>query len=284
MRGARLFAVMAIAGAVGAGVYQSRTAQANGGDVPPTAEFLAAGLRQQELQLPGSLEMSYSMTFSKSAGGQLVEKVDRDYRYLRTPDAQRVECAASNKQRASYDIATGEGRSLSEVEPGKLRGSVGGRPHLLSVRELLETTRYPLYEGALVERVAYGTVDPEAQVVDGHACWKVDIPTSYPNLQKYVAYLDPSIGCNPRKIVFVWTDTAVPTTVRYEDYRAYGAIWFPMKQTITYGSSEDESLAYSIVNAVKEINVGRPVVKSEVLVQFPSGTRVNTGDMVFTVP
>ena len=152
----------------------------------------------------------------------------------------------------------------------------------LALLECLETTNCYLSDGRLVECLALGKVNKQMEKVDGHACWKVDIPSeSQLNVARYLVWLDPAIGYNPRRIDVVWK-TGRPETITFSGYKDLGnGAWFPQQSVHRYESAGKD---YILVASVNSLSAGRVIPLKELKLEFPSGTLVDINGVVVTMP
>lgn len=247
----------------------------------PTAEFLAAALRNQELACGQSLEVRYTCETHKVGDGMPYDDVRKFY-YVRTPEALYADVEKQNGKKIvySYDRGTQEYRMSSGSQSGRIGE---GLADPFGCREFLETTRYYLYEGPLCESIKSGTVREQMEKIDGHDCLRVEISTARGTLEKYIVWVDPTIGFNPRRIEFVWKEER-PTVVMFEEYAQIdGGFWFPKKQVNEYFDT-GLNAAYTQTNIVDTVSTGRTIPKDQLTVKFPSGTTVLRADGMFEVP
>lgn len=252
----------------------------------PAAEFLAAGLCKQETSLTNALEVDYTCEWKSSENGVPTDRLVRQFKYVRTPEVLRIERfdPGGRTVTCSYDRVDPQFRSLNTKGSESLGWSGTKLGSLFGNRELLETSRYPLFEGPLCERIEFGTVREQMEEVDGHDCWCIDVPTEYTTLEKYVVWVDPDVGFNPRRIKYVWKHEQ-PTVITFKDYAQHGTgFWFPNQQHLEYFWTS-KNLAYTQVNTVTRISTARSIPKDELIVEFPSGTVLRTpGGGKVTVP
>lgn len=239
----------------------------------PTAEFLAAALRKQEAACGRSLEVEYTGVWQR-AGSRVPSDYEKaHYVYRRTPAALRLDKMSGKGvvDIASYDRESREYRRWLAGE-----GEIGrGLMSPFCTPEFLGTALYPLDDQPLCERIASGSVGDQKEKIDGHYCWRVEIPGHRSGLEKYVVWLDPHIGFCPRRIVYAWTDMQ-PEFISFTDYANLGdGVWFPRKQALSYGSVDKRGATFTIVNTVTRLSRGRVIPKSDMILAFPSGTRVH---------
>lgn len=255
----------------------------------PSADFLAAALRHQEQACGPSLEVEYTGEWQKVGSSAPEDRETAKYKYCRTPDALRVDKLKEDGGRdiQSYDRQSGEFRRLFAAAGNPGSGEVSqGLMTAFGSPEFLDTARYPLREGPLCERVAAGSVSEQKEAIDGHDCWRVEIPTQKSGLEKYIAWLDPEIGFCPRRITVVWKGLK-PDVVSFTHYADLGDdVWFPKTQTVSYADNSDQASTFTIVNTVTKVTLGHVIPKSEAILEFPSGAKVHDAlrDAVYTVP
>lgn len=242
----------------------------------PTPASIAKALRDQEA-VAGMLTVEYDYT-PKIANKNFTSR----FRYIRTPEALRAEEYKGDvlKSVASYDRRSGEYRLLVNNEGIKypelrtyaeLKDSMG-LP--FRAQEFLETTLYQTIGGPLPDLIARGRVSDSRETIDGHPCIRVDVPSTISDVRRYTVWLDPEIGFNPRRIECDRKSTKA-NYVTFGDYKeAAPGFWFPQKQTIIM---VDEKLSIENSNKVISIRVGENHAKSDLLVQFPMGTKVFSG-------
>ena len=281
----------------GASLWVSRsTAEAS---VVPTPDFIAAAMRNQAL---ASIDIKCSP----------VVGVNKSH-YIRTSDALSLTNTStdnSDVHKASYDFASRETRTLVRKSDGSNSGTtktpwLGDPFATLSCHDpvlfvLLWGTEGPR---PLHEWIPSGQVLSEKEDVDGHLCWRVDINQPVEGMTRYSIWADPEIGFSPRRIMMTGIDTSKgPTIVTYRDYKELSpGVWFPMKQVNEYstisfpeeitlggralaptGTVERKTTTY----VVSEATAGKTFSKDEMLVHFPSGTKllVNASTQPVTVP
>ena len=259
-------------------------ARAGTSDSTPSAQFIAAALRNQ-LTVP--LEMRYTQKTFADGGVNPIS-----IHYVRIKDAQFKEyefyrnSVMDYKNSYSYKLNTRESRQLFETSPGVKTGRIAGesRNNAFSRQDQMETAYYCLFDGPICEMVASGSVSPEQEDVDSHKCWRVGLSCSSPAIQKCTIWLDPSIGFCPRQIEIVWTKGDDISTIKFQEYTLLAeGIWFPRKQTIQH--PEDKG-GITNVCSVDEITCGHKPVSQAMEVNFPSGTLVSNElkDMKYKVP
>lgn len=287
----KCLSAVVLLGALGTSAYliSAQSSRASATPTTPSADFLAAALRDQEQSCGESLQVVYTGEWRKVGSDALDDHEVATYTYSRTPEGLRVDKVKEDGSRdsQSFDRASGEYRRLLATGHDAGSGEVAqGLMACFSTPEFFDPVRYPLHEGPLCQGVASGTVSDKAETIDGHTCWRVDIPTQKSGIDKYVAWLDPDVGFCPRRITFMWKSMQ-PEIVEFSDYvDEGGGVWFPMKQTVSYGSTTIKDATFSIVNKVTKVATGKPMAKSDVVLQFPSGTPVHDAlhDADYVVP
>lgn len=247
----------------------------------PTVGFLSSALRDQEMRCGPSLEVEYQVEFHQVAGGPAYV---HHWKYFRTPTFLRAEreMGYETKTICTFDRKTQEFRNLTSA-PNLAQGSIAvGMWMPLTLLECLETTNCYLSDGRLVDCLALGKVSKQMEKVDGHACWKVDIPSkSQLNVTHYLVWLDPAIGYNPRRIDVVWK-TGKPEMVTFSGYKNLGnGAWFPQQSVHRYDSAGKD---YILVASVNSLSAGRVVPLEELKLEFPSGTLVDINGVAVTMP
>jgi hypothetical protein len=250
----------------------------------PTIGFIAAALADQEAQCAGSLVIEYTSDWCKFVDGQKTEQLVARHRYIRTSNALLMEIQQGESTvTTSYDKGLNEYRILSK-QPGETSGRIGtGLGDPFGVRHMFETVRYPLHLDSLCERIAFGTVSEQTEKVDGFDCIRIEILSSRKYLEKYIVWVDAAIGYNPRKIEFVQKDMQ-PDVILFKDYeQVANGLWFPRKQSLQYQSRLVPAETFTVENKITGIEVGQQIPKDQILVKFPSGTRVIAGEVEFIV-
>jgi RNA polymerase sigma factor (sigma-70 family) len=254
----------------------------------PNAAVIAQAMRIQEEACGPSLEVLYTVDI----GNQPPDQPQRRYvrHYIRTPDVlwvenrteklnpgaggwvMRDETMYSYNKRSRelreviYDTGGApvrEGRESNGVAPGLVPG--------LTQLNFVETVaRYLGGERPLYETVNSGIVAAELESVDGHRCWKVEIPKASDGTH-YTIWVDPEIGFCPRRIDCMVSDR-VYARISQSDYRSLSrGVWFPMRQEAVGGNplGRTRTICY-----VTEAAAGRAIPAEEVAVAFPPDTRI----------
>lgn len=256
----------------------------------PSAEFFAVALRQHESR---TLDLVYTTT---------VGKLTCKTRYVRTPEMLYREdtfyypagsMPAVTFSKHSYNRATEEFRTLSVVDNVKEGWITHGLQDPFWQQDMLDPVRFPLppyaqgtSDGTLSSLLSFGNVSETREAVDGYLCWHVVLPTSQKEIVRYDVWLDENIGFCPRRIDFVWSSGS-PTIYHFRDYTASdNGLWFP-RELVVESPARDDVPANTVVCKVESMQVGRAIPKSELEVQFPSGTPVFIGEwreLVFVQP
>ncbi|MCL6628887.1 MAG: hypothetical protein K6U00_04720, partial [Armatimonadetes bacterium] len=181
----------------------------------PSAQFLAAGMKDQER--PGmAIRVTYEYTDEvEYAPGVEVEHpmstVTTRGVYVRTQGVVALRetevrtykngSVAETITKSSYNRATGEFRQLTETDTGKYGIIASTKPlpgHVLTIMSSM--TRYdPLFSGAetpVSRLVEDGTVKGR-EAVGGKDCWKTELCSGKECDQKDLVWVDPEVGFNP---------------------------------------------------------------------------------------
>jgi len=246
----------------------------------PTARFLSAALKDQEVKCGPSLEVDYQVEFHPIAGGRA--SVTR-WSYKRTPEIVRAEreIGFQTKTICTFDRKTEEFRTLT-TSPRLVEGRVSvGLWMPITLLECLETTNFHLPDGRLVDCLTLGKVSKQTEKIDGHSCWRVDIPSKSRNVSRYVVWVDPVIGYNPRRIDLFWV-TEKPETITFTSYKSVEkGVWFPEQSVHRYVNSGKD---YIMVISVSSLTAGRVIPKDQLRLEFPSGTAVSIRGVTVTMP
>lgn len=253
-------------------ITADRPVSANG---MPTPEFIAAALRHQEFSCGQSLEVLYEQEITKRDGS--ISK--SSCRYVRTPEALLRERKREDYAgKESIDRANGEWRYLYTVSgrtTGEIRSIPGGQ---FCDTQCIDPQLYYLGRpGQLANAVKLGEIAETKEQVDGHECWRIEVRASD---RKHVIWVDPNIGFCPRRVEGIMTGSGdAYSSASFHDYKAVGdGVWFPMRQTIESPWKGWPDGKLTTINIVREVNLGTSYPKQELIVSFPSGTRVLVGD------
>ncbi len=250
---------------------------------PPTPYFIAAALEHQEAASGNGLEVNYSTTSGRA------DKVSTmRVHYIRTPEVLFAEENFPNLKRVrySYDRVAREERSIvtslrstTDIKPGmripRVSGHVTGfLTSPFTNTNFIETTRAVLQDGLICDVIGSGTVHAHREDVDGHLCWRVDVSSSHPEAStKYLVWVDSEIGYCPRQIKIV--RTSLPDQViKFQDYVDLGSgVWFPRHHTVDLDDGDGPPL--HVESHVADAAINKTFPKESLLVEFPSGTRVD---------
>ena len=231
---------------------------------PPSAALIAAALNDQQQTAP--VRISFSVSHSDDTDVY-------DYEYIRTADIQYIRAERNGDYSFSYfDRKRSIGRrfvSEGGEKSGLISTDIAGMP--LNYAGIPDPVLCLLHMGYLVDVVSQGTVSREKKQIDGHDCWQVEINKGD---EKYIVWLDPTIGYCPRRTETSWPDSVQTCTLL--DYKNIGnGIWFPM--IVRWTTTE------------AKVNSAQPITDAESLkldIDFPSGTKVEDKilDAVYTVP
>jgi hypothetical protein len=269
---------------------------------PPSLDTILAALRQQGL---ATVEVTYTITTPASsqlklaapygggapaAIGGPTQEGSGDQTYIRTSEAlfmgnygrevsvERVGfCGLSNMR--------GKPTTTSNSPTGTI---VNQQRSILSFWaadvDRIETVLRPMLPWpddtetwTLYGWVKYGKLQSKMEPIDGHDCWKVEVqsPEGVP-LKLLEAWLDPTIGYNPRRLIMHFKGSAEEhaTMVSYKDYREIAdGIWFPAEELV---GSPDPNAAPSITCRASEVRGDRKLSKDDIAVKFPSRTEITT--------
>lgn len=246
---------------------------------PPSAEFLGAALSDQA---KASLDVNYVMLAPDGSEGIRVH-------YVRTPSVlfrEDTNLVSGVVIKASYDVDKNEYRSL-QTWPQRSEGAGWVTAQLrgaLNRQDSVETALFPLYAAepnglsntVLKTLVSKGSVASAMEDVDGSACWRVEIVDETGTGMKQVAFLDPRIGFCPRRIQFRSSKGELQSSNTFLDYSEVSSgIWFPGRIKTEFAAA----LGYpSQERVVKAVRCGVEASKQDLIIKFPSGTRVQLGD------
>ncbi|MBI2844233.1 MAG: hypothetical protein HYX78_12605 [Armatimonadetes bacterium] len=232
----------------------------------PTAEFLAAGLRNQEIESGQSLEVKYTTTIVKdqTSPGEPTKKVMVDY--IRTPSTIYIDRAVYKstdgatgtpefRRKVSYDRAKDEYRALQVIETGQTVSLKTGLPLIDLSTDSVETTWYMFDEERITKLVTAGQVVGQEEV-DGALCYRVDVP------EKCSVWIDPEIGFCPRRI------TRNSRQVDFKDYREIrSGAWFPM-QLIVHTKFGPSDTPGELRSTVDEVYMDRPIAPEKLKIDL----------------
>ena len=262
---------------------------------PPAIDFLVAALRYQEQACGPSLDVRYTVD---SINEPTVGTGRWEMRYVRTPEtlfleesvrsfAESGQWALASTQRCAYNRQTKEYRAVGVNARGSGRaGGVirsGSSVHRFQQNTVLDPVRFPMLLMPLCERLATGRVTSEQEVIDGHACWRIDLPASEAGCVSvaWSVWLDPEVGYCPRRIVESYTGKTglETTTTSFDGYRSLpGGVWFPTESVADYGNG------HGLRIEVQDVFVGKEIPEGELRVDFPAGAKVRVGEDWMILP
>jgi len=264
----------------------------------PDADFIAAALRQQEANCGSSLQINYTV-------GRIGTNVPNDcgypceVRYIRTPgflfeEVKQGLTAVSQgtwNTRGRYDRVSGEERRLDvSATNGAKRGTIHTRDGSFGLgrRPSPDPIAFPLWPvGTLLNLIKEGVVADVQEEIDGHPCWRVDIPEksikwgNRMTTVKWSVWVDSEIGFCPRRVAR-YSDRLTPDVDDFLDYRHLGnQVYFPMRRLVKQNESGTEGMECKVQEAVCGLDV-----PEETAVTFPSGTHVEVlpGDANYVQP
>jgi hypothetical protein len=243
-------------------------------DGPPTVEFVQAALR---LQAAPPLVVDYTLNLTTPS--VLYAGV---VHYVRTGEVLRIEQTidsihGTGRTVSAFDRTTGEGRRLETVPSSHTQGRVGHRMlSPLDCQDRVETALFKAYTGELVDIVVYGVISAQMEKIDGHDCWRVELPLSgaggghVPEGTAQTVWLDPTIGFCPRRYEVKWKMGKQPLIVNFKDYEEVAkGIWFQRKQTVEPGQGIRQDIVVH-----KIVSPNPPPRRENLLVRFAPGTQV----------
>lgn len=264
---------------VGAVAYVALIAGAETPSVP-TAEFIAASLQDQEVACGKSLEVNYEYREERDAQPCNV-------RYVRTPDISFIEFSLPGGNlvtKASYDRGRREFQQYTSTAGGTKTGAIKNQIDApLSSRLVMDTTRYNINGGTIGEVIRHGTVFETTEMIDGHACLRVDVAPS-DDRGACSVWVDPQIGFCPRKVE-IPRENRKSQVIEFSDYKEIAnGVWFPGTIDNRFTIPDKGEMHY--ISRVKETSVDKPFLQEELTVTFPSGTEVidSVLDAKYTVP
>lgn len=249
-------------------------------------EFVSACLRNQEAACGASLEVEYTRVAERTdADGNLLERGEKRYRYIRTPAALRADTLVDGElvHVAFHDRITNAWRELS-FDGSRCVAAEGrglGDPFLDS--HFFETSRYLLEKKPLVEWIPSATVVAPKEILDGEECLRLHITNVVSRPSGFDVWLDPAISYNPRRIDIVIRPGDV-VTVRYEQYESLpGGVWFPKKMTVQ-SIVPKYNWNVKVVNTVTKVSVGKTYTVEKLRPAIPSGAEVHALGGEYTQP
>ena len=253
----------------------------------PSADSVAAALLSQEQACGCSLQADYTVT-GRSTDGEPVPIWA--IRYIRTPEFIYMEDkelnnpdeASATTNKFSYNrntkdmkIVAVRSRDGTEVEVGwnLWRGEMGGTATRVTAWNSLD----PLYmlSVPIYQAVRSGSIADETEVIDGSACWRVDVPGAkigHGQNIAFVIWVDPAIGFCPRRITRM-SQGVLQVGVSFSGYRVLGdGIWFPSKVVIEPADIDDGTVECDLLD--DSVRVGVPVPPADIEITFKPGTKV----------
>jgi len=241
---------------------------------PPSSEFISAALRSQLLASPIEISFSHSVT-------TIPDRVAY-FRYIRVENEQLLEGKDPDNDARVSRIWFDKDKKLAKYfypddESDTLRGIIDSKKGntLLAFADLPDPIRYNFPAGELIDLIGLGVVSETMEVIDGKDCWRVQIiPPANPGVDddKYIVWLDPSIGFCPRRIEAQVTSERT-NVAKLTDYQSLGSgIWYPMTVQWDLINNGEVSSSTNV-----KVNKADLVVESDLPnleVKFPSGTEV----------
>lgn len=264
---------------------------------PPSAAKLAKILRRQS---NASIEARFG------SGGK------DGWRYVRTPKVIRYEHSIGSLGQtivSSYDFQTGEQRTLTTQGPangmrGYRLGSIQKPPMgPLSMNPVADFVLFAPVgpsptNSPLADAVEQGSVATKMEKIDGSPCWRVDVTGKISSL-KVTVWLDPKIGCCPRRVDVIAPDSRSLSYFFRHYKQLKKGIWFPMKAVMRYAILPGQATGPATVTAsgviqtktkedlarketewrddVQEVTsagLAKSYKKEDLIVKFPKGVRV----------
>lgn len=243
----------------------------------PSPEFIAAALKAQEDNTGRSLDVTY--TYSRSDGSS-----STNIRYVKTPAVGFMELTRANGtvEKCRYDKVSREYKHLITNPGGEKLGQIAARiMGPLGNNLPMDPIRFNFTGIPLVECIGNGTVAPAMEDVDGHSCWRINIPSGRDDVQGYSVWLDPEIGFCPRRVEMSYKSRQ-PWFVNLKDYHNLGNdVWFPMRIEYRFYvnspavTGQVGDVQQDMIYAAEHIYIDRPITDEDVAVDFPPGTRVS---------
>lgn len=252
--------VIALIGA-GYGVHSWRQSQYN--TRRAAAQSVAAALARME-SLRGPLEVQCDGV----SGGSFL----RNVRYASKGGQSWIEVSWRGGIHTQwYDAHTHEGREMLVTPRGINSGCVfAGKPGPLLIGSVMPDPIIRSIESQpLVEALKRGEVTDFQETVDGYACWRVLIPSREVSYDRFVVWVDPSIGFLPRRIEFAHDKrrSSFQSFTEYKQLRA--GVWFPMRMSRWDAGGQETN-----VSTVTQVHSGDALPKDSLKIVFPSGMRV----------
>jgi len=255
----------------------------------PDADFVAAALQMQEDRCGGSLVAQWTMAPLRppKAGDKPM-----DVRYVRTREVLFKEerwgkVTESGKVdpvwivRYRYERVSGSYKQLTTDPGGRLvpRGAVTTSatiPSRFTSRLLVDPVLFPLTIGPLVKLVREGRVADDAEQIDGHTCWRIEIPERLVGTavrHRWTVWVDGGIGFCPRRVDDFVTQGSVTrhSITLLTDYKEVKAsVFFPQRVTRAY----DDALIDTWQCTVTNVECGEEVPPADLAVVYPPRTEI----------
>ncbi len=253
----------------------------------PTTEFAVAALQAQADASGPSLDVTYTWT---PLAAQKEGSTRATIRYVRTPafllfqeKSERLDGTGSwlalDSSRSVHNRVTKDNRQVgTSAADGTSVGRIStGTVNRFTSQPMIDIVYYPLLTVPLIERISKGTIAGEQEPIDGHACWRVDIPqepigTNHGSSVGWTVWLDPEVGLCPRLIVdHYYKAGAVSEEVTrgFADYKSLGnGVFLPMSHVVKYRDGN------GIVLNVDKAAIGEGIPDAEFTVVFAPGTKV----------
>lgn len=261
----------------------------------PSADFLSAALVEQLSKSGGSIAVDYDYTYDPSPGAE--DSATMSFHYIRTSDALQLgQLGPGTVERIvdSFDRRSNEYRQLHVDHNGKSWGTISNRVSgLLDIQATIDPIYRWVGASPLFQAILRGTVSPGQESIDGHLCWRVEIPAdpmaeSEQPYKRYLVWLDPLIGFNPRKLEWI-VKAELPKLpslqISFLNYQNVGVgLWFP--QRVEFAMTWLDGKVMKSTAKMKSLEAGKVRLADDVLVKFPSGTKVKDAirQMEYTVP
>ncbi|MDO8588346.1 MAG: hypothetical protein Q7T82_15060 [Armatimonadota bacterium] len=252
----------------------------------PDADFIAAALMKQEANAAPSLQVFYTAGYTWLCPDACANP--QEVHYIRTPGilfkkVKSGKTAIANgkwNSRVRYDRATGELRRFNVLLNGRGSGTIytldtsfgfGDAP----CPDPIALHLWPV--GTLLKLIKQGVVADAQEEIDGHACWRVDIPemgmdenNASKTRASWTIWVDPKIGFCPRRASRASKQLETPQLIEFFDYKRIGkGVYFPMRVTVRQDAS-----SFGWECKVQKAVCRKPISAEDLAVTFPSGTSV----------
>lgn len=259
--------------------------QLRGTETEPRVQLILSALESQEGLAGGRLELEVVVRTPEDG-----DTPQTSYHYIRTPQMLWMETFYDKStMQEAYDRVTYETRSRTRMK------DTGRESCIVSYSE-----SYPSLDGQKVldvartmrPKIAKGMVAEQMETIDGHSCWRIDLPPYEEGLASYSVWVDPMIGFCPRRREIRQTDQSF-TITQYRDYREVSEnVWIPMSaqieaeyHTVPPGYPKPVLRVVQRVT-VRQVRVG-DAVPSPPAVEVPSGAHQSVGprgETLYTTP